>query len=125
MWTRNPIPACKFCNQAECMTNYSDWLEQQHCSQSCSGLNISGHTCPPGMAQFEPAGHSLSGYYSSKCIDVHGESECDGLHRFQYSIVDKVQIPKAIPAGKYLLSWRWDCEQSRQIWQNCADIQLI
>merc|ERR1712032_1265817 len=26
--------------------------------------------------------------------------------------------------GTYLLSWRWDCEESTQVWQNCADIEL-
>ena len=41
-WTRNPIPACDFCDQAECMRNNSDWEKQQYCSQSCSGLNFTG-----------------------------------------------------------------------------------
>ena len=28
-------------------------------------------------------------------------------------------------AGEYLLSWRWDCEESTQVWQNCADVVLV
>ena len=28
------------------------------------------------------------------------------------------------PEGEYLLSWRWDCEQTTQIWQNCADVSI-
>ena len=27
--------------------------------------------------------------------------------------------------GSYLLSWRWDCEESTQVWQNCADVELV
>jgi len=54
-----------------------------------------------------------------------GNNYCDGLAGFSYNIVDRVKVPASVPAGKYLLSWRWDCEQSRQIWQNCADIQLV
>lgn len=42
----------------------------------------------------------------------------DGWH-----IVDKVYVPKLEP-GRYVLSWRWDCEQSAQVWSNCADVQL-
>merc|ERR1711964_428658 len=47
-----------------------------------------------------------------------------GIEGLPYSIVDKVVIPSDIEAGDYLLSWRWDCEQSPQIWQNCADVQI-
>ena len=46
----------------------------------------------------------------------------DGFH--DYSIVDRVVIPAALPEGEYLLSWRWDCEQTTQIWQNCADVSI-
>eukprot|EP00729_Bicosta_minor_P019178 gene19178-3946_t len=27
-------------------------------------------------------------------------------------------------SGKYLLSWRWDAEETAQVWQNCADITI-
>ena len=30
-------------------------------------------------------------------------------------IVDHVRIPASIPAGEYVLGWRWDCEQSAQM----------
>jgi len=42
----------------------------------------------------------------------------DGWH-----IVDKVHVPNLEP-GAYVLSWRWDCEQSAQVWSNCADVEL-
>eukprot|EP00038_Savillea_parva_P005793 m.160015 g.160015 ORF g.160015 m.160015 type:complete len:360 (+) comp11890_c0_seq1:499-1578(+) len=126
MWTRNPIPGCFMCDQAECMRNHSVWIEQQHCSQSCSGLNVTGRTCPPGMTQFPEPASGLSGYYAQTCVPGDdGQSYCDGLSGFNYNIVDKVIVPTSLPAGDYLLSWRWDCEQSRQIWQNCADITLV
>ena len=120
-WTRNPVPGCYFCNQAECMRNYSKFDDQQHCSQACSGLNVTDRSCPPGTTQFPEALPGLSGYYTQKCIPGTG---CDGLSGFNYNIVDLVNIPEDIDAGDYLLSWRWDCEQSAQIWQNCADISI-
>merc|ERR1719361_1436759 len=45
----------------------------------------------------------------------------DGFH--DYSVVDKVVIPD-LPEGNYLLSWRWDAEQTTQIWQNFADVHI-
>jgi hypothetical protein len=30
-----------------------------------------------------------------------------------------------LPAGEYVLSWRWDVEQSPQVWANCADITIV
>lgn len=39
---------------------------------------------------------------------------------YRWHIVDKVIVPKK--NGSYVLSWRWDCEQTPQIWTNCADI---
>jgi predicted carbohydrate-binding protein with CBM5 and CBM33 domain len=46
----------------------------------------------------------------------------DGFH--DYSIVDTVVVPAGLPTGDYLISWRWDAEQTTQIWQNCADIHI-
>jgi hypothetical protein len=39
-----------------------------------------------------------------------------------FSVVDLVEVPLDLAPGPYLLSWRWDCEQSPQVWQNCADL---
>jgi hypothetical protein len=41
---------------------------------------------------------------------------------FNFNIIDKVQIPKDLAPGDYVLSFRWDCEQTPQIWANCADV---
>ena len=42
----------------------------------------------------------------------------------KFSLKDKLIVPN-LPDGKYLLSWRWDCEQTPQIWNTCADITLV
>eukprot|EP00051_Salpingoeca_urceolata_P019139 m.275749 g.275749 ORF g.275749 m.275749 type:complete len:368 (+) comp19357_c0_seq1:89-1192(+) len=114
-WSRNPVPACKLCDQGECMKHKS-WDEQQHCAQSCSGLNMT--RCPPGTTQFPEPASGVNGYF------LWHDYYASSLSGFPWNIVDKVQIPEHIEPGKYLLSWRWDCEQSRQIWQNCADIVI-
>ena len=30
--------------------------------------------------------------------------------------MDTVKVPK-VPAGEYVVGWRWDCEESAQVWQ--------
>merc|ERR550514_2296291 len=39
-------------------------------------------------------------------------------------ISDEVQIPKDIQPGRYVISWRWDCEETAQVWQNCGDVLI-
>jgi len=46
-----------------------------------------------------------------------------GSH-WAFSLIDQVQLPKELTAGNYVLSWRWDCEITPQVWTNCADITI-
>jgi len=39
-------------------------------------------------------------------------------------IIDRVRVPD-VPAGAYVLGWRWDCEESNQIWQSCSDVLIV
>merc|ERR1712048_323222 len=60
-------------------------------------------------------------------IDV---SKCQGMEDGQSAdpdleIIDRVQIPENLPAGEYVLGWRWDCEESNQIWQSCSDVTVM
>ena len=39
-------------------------------------------------------------------------------------IIDWLRVPADTPPGEYVLGWRWDGEQSAQIWQGCSDITI-
>ena len=39
-------------------------------------------------------------------------------------VVDKVLIPADLPAGEWVLGWRWDCEESTQVWNSCSDVTI-
>jgi len=41
-----------------------------------------------------------------------------------YEIVDKVQIPDTIKAGDYVFSWRWDSEETPQVWTQCSIVTI-
>lgn len=113
-WARNPMPGCALCDPgAKCMQGDLNFDDMNYCSQSCSGMNLTH--CPPGLVQFPEPLNGISGF------DMLGAT---GWAGFPFSIVDFVSVPHTLAPGSYLLSWRWDCEQSPQVWQNCADIAI-
>ena len=42
-----------------------------------------------------------------------------------WHVMDQVQIPGSLPAGEYLLGWRWDAYMADQMWTGCADVQIV
>ena len=47
-----------------------------------------------------------------------------GEGKFMFSMTDKLKVPSDLVAGEYSLSWRWDCEQTPQVWNSCADVTI-
>jgi len=120
-WARDPVPGCNICDPyKQCGApltpvpgqTKSLWDAQVNCYAMCDGAGsskVSG-SCPDGTPNFPEQVPGISGF---------------GKYVWEWSIMDKVVVPSDIPAGDYLLSWRWDCEESTQVWQNCADIQIV
>lgn len=42
-----------------------------------------------------------------------------------FVVVDSLRLPKDIEPGRYALSWRWDSEQTSQVWLACAAIDIV
>lgn len=119
-WTKNPIPTCA--------------------GVTGGGIHTSGGC---NKTQFEPPlkdvikGHpkyapmdGLYGFGMGHCVPgPSGLCTPDELNfwrqRFHFNIIDKVQIPEDLSPGEYLLSLRWDAEQTPQIWTNCADVAIV
>jgi len=97
MWTRNPIPACESPAGRSCGTG--PWGNQ-------SG----------GGVQFTPPFSYGYGFGSH----THGKEG-----PFKWNIVDKLQVPADLPSGDYVLSWRWDAEQTPQVWNTCSNVEII
>jgi len=76
-------------------------------------------------ASFEPVCEE-----SDACKDSHdkkppsGACRCSGDWNDLVEVVDKVAIPKGLTPGKYVLGWRWDCEESTQVWTSCSDVTV-
>jgi len=104
-WTRNPIPAC---------------------AGTGGGSKHAACTAP----QFPPPIDGLYGFGLGTCTaDEHGVPPCTREEEehwgrlFNFNIVDEVKVPAGL-SGDYVLSWRWDVEQTPQIWSGCADVTI-
>ena len=58
-----------------------------------------------------------------KTDDGHQQGKCSGDWTGG-QIVDTVMIPVDLEPGQWVLGWRWDCEETSQIWQSCADVTV-
>jgi len=124
-WTMNPIPSCA----------------------GPDGQPVQDPECP--LPMFPPLIPGLFGDGPGACITwgVHGpvegyhtlydsfgnvvyQAKCtkgQGLwwgEKFQFSIFDEVAVPKDLPVGEYVLSFRLDSEQTPQVWSQCADVSI-
>ena len=43
---------------------------------------------------------------------------------FRFTVMDEVEVPAELAPGDYVLSFRWDCLESPQIWNACANIRI-
>jgi len=111
-WRRNPIPGCA-CD----------------IGQGCGTKDDLTHTHVEGFVDRTP--YPIAAPATANCphgtMFPAGWPEGSG-HGFlvgesnTFSVMDEVQVPN-VP-GDYVLSWRWDCEETDQVWNSCADITI-
>lgn len=107
-WARNPIP------------RVADDNRGLHNPASCPGPRGNSG---PGCIQF-PAPCPQDVGREPWSTDGSGQGACSGDWTAGM-IVDRVKIPENLPPGDYVLGWRWDCEETAQIWSNCADVEIV
>ena len=42
----------------------------------------------------------------------------------EWAFKDLVEVPESLEPGEYVLSFRWDCQESPQVWNSCANIHI-
>ena len=43
----------------------------------------------------------------------------------KFAIVDALRLPASLKTGHWVLGWRWDCEETAQVWMACADVTIV
>jgi hypothetical protein len=102
-WRRNPIPPCN--------TRITGGALKTACKKPA----------------FEPPIPGLFGFGPGTCGSSIPFTSCNAEEfaqfNFDFGIVDKVQVPY-LPEGDYVVSFRWDSEQTNQVWVSCADVTI-
>lgn len=122
-WARNPLP------------RIWDSKVGLHNPEACPGPSTRAAKSPPGCMAFPPP-CPWDTYNTTGLLPCDQKAgllgRCDGNGMSQCAsdwvvgvVSDHVIIPKDLPAGEYVLGWRWDCEETAQIWQNCADVTIV
>lgn len=140
-WRRNPVPACKsIAGGAFNMGCHVSSIPGKYKTPKSSDFQF-----PPAIvdkARAEMGNLPLGGFGTGACFgcnqDVNpkdcgmfgklGRNNCtvDEVNgqTFAWNVVDKVRVPK-VPAGDYVVSFRWEGEQTPQIWSTCSDITIV
>ena len=124
-WARNPIP------------RIWDSKKGLHDPEACPGPSAVANPKPGCLAFPAPCPwdtYAQSGFFKNCTTPKDGNRlhKCDGDSMGECSsdwvvgvVSDHVIIPAELPPGEYVLGWRWDCEETAQIWQNCADVTVV
>jgi hypothetical protein len=59
-------------------------------------------------------------HFPSPAEGIYGRGFPSTFPSFRFG--DELRVPET--EGEYVLQWRWDCEESSQIWASCADIEI-
>ena len=129
-WRRNPIPGCNCDNaygecdvNASCENTFCSFCRKSYEQQDLPSwyhkhVASGGLACDSGF-QFPPPAEGIYGASSVYHIFRGGKLSYSPSFRFG----DELRVPNE--EGEYVLQWRWDCEESAQIWASCADIQIV
>ena len=41
-----------------------------------------------------------------------------------WAFKDLVEVPEELQPGDYVLSFRWDCQHTPQVWNSCSNIKI-
>jgi len=109
-WARDPVP------------RINDNNAGLHDAAGCPGpKGDSG----PGCLQFPAPCPWDTGMLNCTTPGCHGNGMGSCSSDWVVGLIsDHVKIPKNLPVGDYVLSWRWDAEETAQIWSNCADVTV-
>jgi len=132
-WTMNPIPGCA-------SKDGGVFTEKSDSCANAARLNKDGQrvqytkTFDKGF----PSGIFGFGEHGAGFGEIQGLENFNGappesawwkeetrpvfVYNFNFNIVDKVKIPENLTPGKYVISFRWDCELTFQVWSSCVDL---
>ena len=153
-WRKNPVPMCGCDAGIGCKPRSSSTITSSSSTITSSSSTItsssslsSSSAAPPSRGsdgcsaanpyacydRAYPKSYLAAGQRVPECptglmfpsawAEGAGAGETPHAGAFEFILVDRLRVP-VLPPGDYSLSWRWDCEQTPQVWNSCADITV-
>jgi len=123
-WRKNPVPMCN----CDAGTGCKGW-SGNHTADTGKWPSKTGMFVPYKHSNFRPGQSSdlcPTGVQFPTLWDEGASAGIvgkGGFGTFMFTMVDRLKVPD-VPAGEYSVSWRWDCEETAQVWNSCADITI-
>lgn len=123
-WRTNPIPGCacdlgEGCGGKDPLNESAGHHTDSVYSQgSCTGISRARDLYPKHGS---PTPACPQGTMFEAGFDQFTEGFLTGSANV-FSVMDEIQVPNK--PGEYVLGWRWDCEETDQVWNSCADIVI-
>lgn len=118
MWSTLPVPSDWL--GPRCLPGPNDTKATPNACEDWEHSNVDGPCKPCPGTPGSDCSRCDNGPTPSFPVPYPGFVGCDHHH----AIRDKVKVPPTLKPGKYVLNWRWDCEATAQVWENCADVVL-
>ena len=58
-------------------------------------------------------------------IDLPSPPANKNTPKATWAFKDYVEVPASLEPGRYVLSFRWDAQNSPQVWNSCANINVV
>jgi len=130
MWARLPIPATGL--GPRCLPGPNDTNSTPHGCEPWEGRGDGhyGHVDGPCVPCPETKGSDCSRCSNPGWPGASNRSAFEPpvpgvVEAPVESVLDVLRVPADLPAGSYVLGWRYDCEGTAQVWSNCADVELV
>mmetsp|Transcript_15145 Transcript_15145/g.32669 ORF Transcript_15145/g.32669 Transcript_15145/m.32669 type:complete len:537 (-) Transcript_15145:364-1974(-) len=117
-WTRNPIPGCKDDGARDKLPCQGPAFEPPPLQDKTFSYGGGGQ---PGVYGYS-GGHCFGNKEKDPAVECTGEEYREA--NFDFNIVDEIQVPEGLEPGDYVIGFRWDCEQTNQIWSSCGDVKI-
>ena len=128
-WAMNPIPRAWKDPQGNWFNGWTAGSPEAVAAKRLGRVGVHhemNSASKVGNAEGTVSNHLQTGYgFQPFCEDTPEYSCTSEWGPYNLEMVDKVVIPATLAAGAYVLGFRWDCEESNQIWQSCSDLEII
>ena len=62
---------------------------------------------------------------NGRCAAKGKAGQCNTHKGPGHLLTDQVKLPAGFRSNHTLISFRWDCEDTPQLWVQCADIAIV